>query len=48
MKLKYITCFGANEHTNIDDLLTLMKEYVFILCFNICFHRFFSFENILM
>lgn len=27
MKLKYITCSGANEHTNIDELLALAKEY---------------------
>ena len=27
MVLKYITCSGANEHTNIDDLLALVKEY---------------------
>lgn len=27
MVLKYITCSGANEHTNIDDLLALAKEY---------------------
>lgn len=27
MILKYITCSGANEHTNIDDLLALAKEY---------------------
>lgn len=27
MVLKYITCSGANEYTNIDDLLALAKEY---------------------
>lgn len=27
MVLKYITCSGANEHTDIDDLLALVKEY---------------------
>lgn len=27
MELKYITCTGADEHTNIDDLLALLKEY---------------------
>lgn len=27
MELKYITCTGADEHTNIDDLSALLKEY---------------------
>lgn len=27
MVLKFITCSGADEHTNIDDLLALAKEY---------------------